>query len=342
MRSTIGNDDRIDPRIRSRFANLETFDLPSVSSREEALAVMNAGGGEMIMPSVTEEDYVKIAPSDGLKILTEKIVSNPDGNTINLQIILPQSAEPLACVYYLHGGGMMFNSCYDANYRAWGRLVAEQSVAVVMPDFRNCLFPCSTPETAPFPAGLNDCVSGLRWLHEHAGELGIDPNRIVVAGESGGANLSIATALQLKLDDDLGLLNGIFVMCPCLDPNLTGPLRPSERENVGIQTAAERTTFIAMAYGIEAAENRNPLAWPGFATVEDLTGLPVTVVNVAECDSLRDEAIEFYRRLLEANVPARCIQLMGVIHAIEIDVVTCPNISREAAMRLAMFAKDPF
>ena len=73
-----------------------------------------------------------------------------------------------------------------------------------------------------------------------------------------------------------------------------------------------------MGYGIEELEARNPLAWPGFATIEDVRGLPEIVISVNECDPLRDEGINFYRLLLAAGVPAQCRQVMGTIHATEI------------------------
>ena len=66
-----------------------------------------------------------------------------------------------------------------------------------MVDFRNALTPSSVDEVAPFPAGLNDCVSGLHWLVANASDLGIDAARIVIAGESGGGNLTLATGLEL-------------------------------------------------------------------------------------------------------------------------------------------------
>ena len=66
-----------------------------------------------------------------------------------------------------------------------------------------------------------------------------------------------------------------------------------------------------MAYGIEAFNARNPLAWPSFATREDVEGLPPVVISVNECDPLRDEGIAFYRLLLGAGVPARCRQVDG-------------------------------
>ena len=74
-----------------------------------------------------------------------------------------------------------------------------------------------------------------------------------------------------------------------------------------------------------------PLAWPGFATEDDVRGLPPTVISVNECDPLRDEGIEFYRLLLRAGVPARCRQLMGTIHGTEIFSIACPDISRDTA-----------
>jgi acetyl esterase len=56
-------------------------------------------------------------------------------------------------------------SCYDGNYHAWGRMIAAQGVAVAMVDFRNAVRASTAPEVAPYPANLNDCVSGLKWTH---------------------------------------------------------------------------------------------------------------------------------------------------------------------------------
>ena len=100
-------------------------------------------------------------------------------------------------------------SCYDGNYRAWARVIAAQGVAVAMVDFRNCISPSSVPEVAPFPAGLNDCVSGLEWVAREAEALKIDRTHIIIAGESGGGNLTIATGLKLKQDGKPSLIRGL-------------------------------------------------------------------------------------------------------------------------------------
>jgi acetyl esterase/lipase len=229
-------------------------------------------------------------------------------------------------------------SCYDGMYRGWGKIIAANGVAVVMVDFRNCLVASSVPEVAPFPAGLNDCVSGLKWVVANAGQLKIDPARIIVAGESGGGNLTLATGLKLRQHGDLGLIHGLYALCPYIRGEWPTPESPSSTENNGILLELHNNRG-AVGYGIEAFTERNPLAWPSFATAQDVEGFPPTVISVNECDPLRDEGINFYRLLLSAGVPARCRQVMGTSHGTEIFTIACPEISRDTARDLAAFCK---
>jgi acetyl esterase len=343
MAYDIAGDVRIDPRIKALLAAVPSTAAKDVDSRETMLA--EASTPEAIRR--TDEfrqlmemcDTEEIAPSKGLHIHTEQIVSQPDGNVINLQVIRPETDATVACVYYIHGGGMMTLSCYDGMYRAWGKLIAANGVAVVMVDFRNALSPSSAPEVAPFPAGLNDCVSGFHWVVAHAAELNIDPGQIVVAGESGGGNLTLATALKLKQDGDLGLVKGLYALCPYIAGRWPLPENPSSTENNGILLDLHNNRG-AMAYGIEQLEAENPLAWPSFATVDDVAGFPPTVINVNECDPLRDEGINFYRKLLQAGVAARCRQMMGTMHGTEIFVIACLDVSHDTARDIAALARD--
>jgi acetyl esterase/lipase len=278
------------------------------------------------------------APSAGLQVRRDSFVSSPDGNTIEVAVIRPAGGETAPCIVYLHGGGMQTMSCFNGLYQAWGRIIAAQGVAVVMVDFRNALRPSSAPEVAPFPAGLNDCVSGVKWVAQNAAALNIDPARIVVAGESGGGNLTLATGLKLLRDGDIGLITGLYAFCPYIAGVWPHPDNPSSVENNGILLELHNNRG-AMAYGIEALERRDLLAWPGFATEADVKGLPPVVISVNECDPLRDEGVNFYRLLLRAGVPARCRQVMGTIHGTEIFSIACPEISRDSAADLARFAR---
>lgn len=339
--SKLSEDRRIDPRLKALFGGFDMPPSPNFASREEVLAQANSEEGRALRDGLADLfalcDTEEIAPSDGLTITTETFTSSPDGNTINVQLIKPESDGPLPAVYYIHGGGMASMSCYDPNYKAWGRIIAQNGVAVAMVDFRNCVTPSSAPEVEPYPAGLNDCVSGLRWVSENADSLGIDATRIIIAGESGGGNLTLATGMKLLRDGDIGLVQGLYALCPYIAGSWPRDDLPSTIENNGILLDLHNNQG-SMGYGIEAFEAEDPLAWPLFASSEDVIGLPMTVISVNECDPLRDEGIAFYRLLLDSGVPARCRQVMGTIHGTEVFPMACPDVSRDTARDLAGLA----
>lgn len=343
MGNRITDDPRIDPRIKAVMGALDfAAGLGDAATRQQLLDEANTEEAIAQRALVTTflgmSDTEDIAPSTGLTVTEHTVVSEPDGNKINIRFIRPEGGDVVPCVYYIHGGGMQTMSCYDGNYRAWGRIIAAHGVAVAMVDFRNALVPSSVDEVAPFPAGLNDCVSGVKWVAANHSQLGVDPGRIVVAGESGGGNLTLATGLRLHRDGDLGIIKGLYALCPYIAGVWPSPENPSSIENNGILLDLHDNRG-ALAYGIDELERRNPLAWPGFATEDDVRGLVPTMISVNECDPLRDEGIGFYRLLLRADVDARCRQVMGTIHGTEILPMLCPDISRDTAASIATFAR---
>jgi acetyl esterase len=339
--SKLTEDRRIDPRIKALMGAMPDMTSSDVKDRDALLEEVNrpeaVAAREQMRAMFEALDNEDIAPSKGLDVKVLELTSAPDGNTVKIRFIRPVTDEVLPCVYYIHGGGMASMSCFDGMYRSWGRIIAHQGVAVAMIDFRNCLTPSSAPEVLPFPAGLNDCVSGLKYVVTHADELGIDPAHVVIAGESGGGNLTLATGLKLKQDGDVGLIRGLYALCPYIAGHWPQDRYPSSTENNGILLDIHDNRG-AVGYGIEAFDAQNPLAWPGFATEDDVRGLPATVISVNECDPLRDEGIEFYRLLLRAGVPARCRQVMGTIHGTEIFSLACPDVSWDTAASIGQFA----
>ncbi len=338
----IANDPRLDPRLKAILSVFPSPQESDVPSREAQLAEANSdeakAAAEQMRMMLEMMDTEEVAPSAGLDISEKEFLSAPDGNTVKIRFVRPQTDEAVPCIYYIHGGGMMVFSCFYGNYRAWSKVIAANGVAVAMVDFRNCLTPSSSEEVAPFPAGLNDCVSGVKWLSENANALGIDPNRIVVAGESGGGNLTIATGLKLKQDGDIGLISGLYPLCPYIAGAWPQDDLPSSIENNGILIALHSNRG-AMAYGMEEFEKKNPLAWPRFATEDDVRGLPPTMISVNECDPLRDEGVAFYQLLMRAGVSARCREVRGTCHAAELFINACPDISGDTAADMARFAK---
>tara|TARA_B100000809_G_scaffold36663_1_gene32117 strand:- start:320 stop:1366 length:1047 start_codon:yes stop_codon:yes gene_type:complete len=347
MENKIKNDLRIDKRIRAVFGEVDfgSVTTTNATTREEILAEQEteeAIQGKAVMEMINNSPHYKeVVTDEGLITSTKEFTSSPDGNNIKIQYIRPDTDEKLPCVYYIHGGGMMISSCFDELYAAWGRCMARQGVAVAMVDFRNAMWASSAPEIAPFPAGLNDCVSGLNWIHANAEELNIDNEQIIIAGESGGGNLTIATGLKLKQDGDIGLIKGLYALCPYIAGHWPLPENPSSEENEGILLSLHTEQEFsqgALIYGIDAYKNKDPLAWPSFATADDVKGLPKTYIIVNECDPLRDEGVNFYRLLREADVDAQCRQVMGSVHGTEI-FLGCIEISDETALSISNFCR---
>src|ERR1700677_346098 len=153
MPRDIAADIRLDPRVKAFLADDEMEPQGDVDSRETLLAESNSeearAGAEDFRQFMEQFDTEEAAPSAGLRIHTEKVASQPDGNKINLQVIRPDNDQTLPCVTYIHGGGMGYLSCFDGMFRSWGKLIAANGVAVVMVDFRNAVVPSS----ASTPAG---------------------------------------------------------------------------------------------------------------------------------------------------------------------------------------------
>ncbi|MCP3939787.1 MAG: alpha/beta hydrolase, partial [Actinomycetia bacterium] len=151
-------------------------------------------------------------------------------------------------------------------------------------------------------------------------------------------NLTLATGMKLLRDGDIGLVRGLYALCPYIAGEWPQDHLPSSTENEGILLNLHNNRG-RIAYGIEAFEAGDPLAWPLFATEDDVEGLPPTFISVNECDPLRDEGIEFFRLLQRAGVTAQCRQVMGTIHGTEIFSIACPDVSHETAASIAHFCR---
>ncbi|GBG33945.1 Arylacetamide deacetylase [Hondaea fermentalgiana] len=275
------------------------------------------------------EEVKAMAKEDDLEISTDKITSEPDGNTVPICVIKPKDRSefgegPLPCVMYIHGGGMAFNSIYNPEYFTLCKVLARQGVVVVMAEYRNTTVPTEhQSETAPFPAGLNDCYSALKWIHASKESLGID-ERIVVSGDSGGGNLTLTIALKAIRDGERYLVqHGIYPLCPYIagqwpqdvqDNGILGTSHLNSECNQVFLNLPDNEVA-AIEYSIDAFRKKDPLSWAAFATDEDIKQFPRTTIQVSELDPLRDEGILFSRRLMEAGVRATCKVLIGAVHA---------------------------
>jgi acetyl esterase len=243
-----------------------------------------------------------------------------DGNTINLHIYRPTgsggSDKPLPCVVYIHGGAMVFCSTVTKAYVTWAKSLAAAGMIAISVDFRNAWN--KEGGWNLFPDGLNDCAAAVKWINDNRTQLGI--SKIILEGESGGGNLSIATALKANQEEWVDAIDGVYAVAPYIsgaytweEDRLLKEL-PSLVENNGYVLDRSSMALWIKAYDPEGKNATNPLAWPYHAE-KDLKGLPPFTIIVDELDPLRDEGTAFWRKLVKAGVKAVGKMNLGLAHA---------------------------
>jgi len=210
---------------------------------------------------------------------------------------------------------MVIMSAADTPYVRWRDELAAMGMVVVGVEFRNG---AGKLGNHPFPAGLNDCMSGLQWTFDNKTELGI--SRIVVSGESGGGNLSLAMSLKAKKDDKLAQIDGTYALCPYISNAWAHkiPELPSLYENDDYFLSCSAMGMMAVAYDPDHENDQNPLCWPYHADREELEGLPPHVISVNELDPLRDEGLAYFRMLSAAGVPVYSRTVNGTAHGADV------------------------
>jgi acetyl esterase/lipase len=137
----------------------------------------------------------------------------------------------------------------------------------------------------------------------------------------------------------MGVIRGLYALCPYIAGQWPQERFPSSIENEGILLNLHHNRG-AMAYGIAELESGNSLAWPSFASEDDVRGLVPTFISVNEADPLRDEGVDFYRLLLRAGVAAQCRVVMGTSHGMDVFAAVLPDIAAQTAASIALFARN--
>lgn len=219
-----------------------------------------------------------------------------------------ERTTPSGAIYWIHGGGMVVGSYEDSDYvnKLWA---TRFGCIVVSVEYR------LAPED-PYPAPLEDCYAGLRWLSRGADALGVDASRIVVAGGSAGGGLAAGVCLLAR---DLGEVTpaGQVLMYPMIDDR---DANPSHHETTYARVwhrAANQYGWGAYLGELSASDDVPIYAAPARASVEQLRGLPPTVIDVGELDAFRDEDIAYAQRLMHAGVPCELLVTPGCFHASE-------------------------
>ena len=310
------DDPRADPRMIAAMAALgldvagppATIDASAPLEQLRAFAAeAEAGFGGAFDALITS-----LPPVKGVSSSTE-VIRGVDGNPIKLFIHRPTTArDPMPGMLHIHGGGMVIGAATDAQYIRWRDELAAVGMVVIGVEFRNG---AGKLGSHPFPAGLDDCTSALQWVTDNKARLGI--SKLIVSGESGGGNLTLATTLKAKRDGRIDQIDGVYAQCPYIygmyAQKPCGLMSLQENDDYFIGCAL--MAILVEVYDPTGANATNPLAWPYHATTADLRGLPPHVISVNQLDPLRDEGLVYFRKLLDAGVSAVSRTVNGTCHA---------------------------
>lgn len=244
-------------------------------------------------------------PAHGEVVVSDHTATSHDGATIALRRYA--SPEPTgALAVYAHGGGMILGSVelYDVQLR---RLAARSGVTILAVDYR------LAPEH-PHPTPVEDCYAALCWAAEHAGELGADPARIAVMGDSAGGGLAAGAAL-LARERGGPVIARQILRYPMLDDRTTSP--PAEPPPAMVWSYDDNATGWGALLGDAAGAAEVP-AHAAPARAEELTGLPPTYLLVGQLDIFADEGLAYASRLSAAEVPVEFHLVPGAPHAFDL------------------------
>jgi acetyl esterase len=282
----------LDPQIEiilglAKQANLpEVWQLTPDQGREQYLTRVN-----------------KLKFSEPILRTEDRRIAGP-GSDIPIRIYTPRelkTGERLPVLLWFHGGGFVIGSL--ETHDSVCRMLANRAECIVVSvDYR------LAPE-AKFPAAVEDCAAAMKWVALHAVEFGGDANCMAVGGDSAGANLATVMAI-LARDAAHPKLVFQLLIYPCVAPEPETPSHYKFKE--GYILSRNSITWFYRHYLRSHKDVKDFRFAP--LVCEDLSGLPPSLIIVAGYDPLRDEGIEYARKLIEAGNRVRLANYEGMVH----------------------------
>jgi acetyl esterase/lipase len=283
-----------DPAFRDLLSMLPT--TQELSTAEKVRAARNST--ERLMMFRPPPDREDVEKED------HRVAGPKNAPDVPVRVYRPKAAAsgPRPAVFEIHGGGFMMGDI--AMMDAWCQAVAAQIDAVVVSvEYR------LAPEH-PFPAGVEDCYAALVWTATEAKELGIDPERIAIAGQSAGGGLAAAVALMARDRGGPKLCFQVLEI-PELDDRLDTPSMLAFDDT---PLWNRPNAFWSWRHYLGPAHEGEVSPYAAPARAENLAGLPPAYISTMEFDPLRDEGILYGLRLLQAGVSVELHSFPGTFH----------------------------
>lgn len=261
----------------------------------------------------------------------ERTIGHGELSDIPVRIYWPAEVDtPLPVVVFYHGGGFALGDLDTHEPVARAHAVGAHAI-VVSVDYR------LAPEH-PFPAGVNDSWAALRWVAEHAAELGGDPDRIAVAGDSAGGNLAAVMA-HLARENGGPELAFQLLWYPVVTADLS---LPSYTENANAPILDRDVIDAFLTWYLPGIDISDPTTLPvtlAPANAPDQSGLPPAYIGTAEHDPLRDDGARYAQLLNAAGVPAELSNEPTLVHGYASFALVIPAAAEATNRGLAALKK---
>ena len=289
-----------DPRVGS-YARRVPLD-PQVAAMRDRRAAQGAPPlYTLSLAQARAADLADIRAAAGTGEPVHEVTEREIPGPLTIRIYRPDGGGAQPALVYFFGGGWTLGTVDTAD--AIARSLANAvPCTVVVPGYR------LAPEHR-FPAAVQDCHAATRWVAEHGAQIGVDPGRIAVGGDSAGGNLAAAVTLLCRDGGGPALAAQVLVY-----PNtLHGADTPSMRDNSDpLLFNHHSVDWYWTHYLADPADGADPLASP--LRAPNLSGLPPALVVTAEYDPLRDEGERYADRLRESGVPVTAHRYDGMVH----------------------------
>ncbi len=314
--------DQLDPELRAMVEKMPTDRPIDLSQLPKARAAMK----KMVAAMLGD-----LPPIDGVTGQDRDVPGAKGDPAVRVRVYRPEvQSSQLPALLWIHGGGYVMGDI-EQDDRLMKQLVKRIGCVAVSVDYR------LAPEH-PFPAPVEDCYAGLKWLFGHADELGVDPARIALGGASGGGGLAAGLALMAR---DRGEVKVAFqlLIYPMIDDRNVTPASYAITDPRMWNRESNRQGWKAYLGRDGGGTDVSPYAAASRAT--DLRNLPPAYIPVGALDLFVDENIEYAQRLIQAGVPTELHVYPGAFHGFDMFAPSAAvskqfKADRESALKRAL------
>lgn len=275
--------------------------LNELSQRnEQPLYEMAPEQARDFLSSIQQESKHEISAE-----VEDTIVMTPEMDNVDVRIVRPKNKdnEVLPAILYIHGGGWVMGGKDTHDYLI-KKLSLCSNAAVIFPDYE------LSPE-ARYPKAIDQCYSVLKYISNHPDEFNIDSDKIIVAGDSAGANMAAAIALRAKLENGPKIYYQMLLY-PVTSAKMNTKSYSDFKD--GPWLSKKSMEWFWDMYAPEKERREEIYASVLNASLDELSGLPAALILTNQNDVLRDEGELYAQKLMDAGVKVASVRINGVIH----------------------------